>query len=266
MDILKTHDLTRKFGDLTAVDHMNISLRQGEFFGLLGPNGAGKTTAIKMLITLLPPTSGTATVAGHDIVTAQRDVRRHIGYVPQLLSADGQLTGYENLLVFARLFDVPRGEIRQRVEDALDFMGLKGAGDTLVRKYSGGMIRRLEIAQSMLHRPQLLFLDEPTLGLDPIARRTVWEHLARLRKDFNATILMTTHYMDEADKLCDRLAIMHLGSVVAMGTPAELKAGIGNENATLDEVFTHYSGGTLEEAQGGYRETRMTRRTAGRLR
>lgn len=265
MDILTTDHLTRTFGDLVAVNDMNISIGQGEFFGLLGPNGAGKTTAIKMLITLLPPTSGTARVAGHDIRTEQGAVRRHIGYVPQLLSADGQLTGYENLLVFARLYDVPRKEIESRVDEALEFMGLREAGDTLVRKYSGGMIRRLEIAQSMLHRPEVLFLDEPTLGLDPIARRTVWEHLSRLREDFNATILMTTHYMEEADELCNRVAIMHLGKVVAIGSPAELKEGIGKEHATLDDVFTHYSGDSLESA-GGYRETRMTRRTAGRLR
>jgi len=264
MDILSTDNLTKRFGTLTAVDHMTISLREGEFFGLLGPNGAGKTTAIKMLTTLLPPTAGGAHVAGYDIRTQAPQVRRHIGYVPQLLSADGQLTGYENLLIFAKLFDVPRDEVRSRVENALDFMGLKDAEDTLVRKYSGGMIRRLEIAQSMLHRPKMLFLDEPTLGLDPVARRTVWEHLTKLRKDFNTTIMMTTHYMDEADELCDRIAIMHLGKVAAIGSPAELKAGIGKEHATLDEVFTHYSGDSLEYPSG-YRETSRTRRTARRL-
>ena len=264
MDILTTDGLTKRFGTLTAVDSMTISLAEGEFFGLLGPNGAGKTTAIKMLITLLPPTSGSARVAGFDIRTHSSEVRRHIGYVPQLLSADGQLTGYENLLIFARLFDVPRNEIRSRAENALDFMGLKDAADTLVRKYSGGMIRRLEIAQSMLHRPKMLFLDEPTLGLDPVARRTVWEHLAKLREDFNTTIMMTTHYMDEADELCNRVAIMHLGRVVAIGTTATLKASIGMEGATLDDVFTHYTGGSLESA-GGYRETSRIRRAAHRL-
>jgi ABC-2 type transport system ATP-binding protein len=264
MDILNTDGLTKRFGTLTAVDNMTIALTQGEFFGLLGPNGAGKTTAIKMLITLLPPTAGSARVAGYDIRTQSSEVRRHIGYVPQLLSADGQLTGYENLLIFARLFDVPRSEIRSRAEDALDFMGLQDAADTLVRKYSGGMIRRLEIAQSMLHRPKMLFLDEPTLGLDPVARRAVWEHLTKLRDDFNTTIMMTTHYMDEADELCNRIAIMHLGKVVAIGTPAMLKASIGKEGATLDDVFTHYTGGSLESV-GGYRETSRIRRAAHRL-
>jgi ABC-2 type transport system ATP-binding protein len=264
MDILSTDNLTKKFGSLTAVNGMTISLKEGEFFGLLGPNGAGKTTAIKMLITLLPPTSGSAKVAGYDIRSQPSEVRRHIGYVPQLLSADGQLTGYENLLIFARLFDVPRSEARSRVEDALGFMGLQDAADVLVRKYSGGMIRRLEIAQSMMHRPQILFLDEPTLGLDPVARRTVWEHLTKLREDFNTTVMMTTHYMDEADELCGRTAIMHLGKVVALGTPADLKASIDNEHATMDDVFTHYTGALLESA-GGYRETSRIRRAAHRL-
>ena len=264
MQILTTEGLTKKFGDLVAVDNMTISLSQGEFFGLLGPNGAGKTTAIKMLITLLPPTAGTAKVAGFDIKTQSSLVRRNIGYVPQLLSADGQLTGYENLLVFARLFDVPRHEIHMRVDESLSLMGLHDAADTLVRKYSGGMIRRLEIAQSMLHRPKMLFLDEPTLGLDPVARRTVWDHLTKLRKNYNTTIMMTTHYMDEADELCDRIAIMHLGKVAAIGTPAQLKAGIGIEGATLDDVFTHYSGGSLE-SPGNYRDTSRLRRTARRL-
>lgn len=264
MDILSTDNLTKRFGALTAVNDMTISLKEGEFFGLLGPNGAGKTTAIKMLITLLPPTSGSARVAGYDIRTQPSEVRRHIGYVPQLLSADGQLTGYENLLIFARLFDVPRSEARSRVEDALDFMGLLDAADVLVRKYSGGMIRRLEIAQSMMHRPQILFLDEPTLGLDPVARRTVWEHLTKLREDFNTTVMMTTHYMDEADELCGRIAIMHLGKVVALGSPAELKASINKDHATMDDVFTHYTGNLLESA-GDYRETSRIRRAAHRL-
>jgi ABC-2 type transport system ATP-binding protein len=264
MEILSTYGLTKRFGNLTAVNNMTISLAQGEFFGLLGPNGAGKTTAIKMLITLLPPTAGTARVAGYDIRTQSSEVRRHIGYVPQLLSADGQLTGYENLLIFARLFDVPRSEARSRAEDALEFMGLKDAADILVRKYSGGMIRRLEIAQSMLHRPQVLFLDEPTLGLDPVARRTVWEHMRKLREDFNTTVMMTTHYMDEAEELCDRVAIMHLGKVAAIGSPEDLKKGIGKKDATLDDVFTHYSGDSLE-SPGDYRETSRVRRAGRRL-
>lgn len=264
MPILETQALTRRFGALTAVDALTGSVESGEVFGLLGPNGAGKTTVIKMLTTLLPPSSGNATVAGFDIVRHAAQVRRVIGYVPQMLSADGTLTGYENLLIFAKLYDIPNAELEQRTREALSFMGLSDAADKLVRTYSGGMIRRLEIAQSMLHRPAMLFLDEPTVGLDPLARRAVWEHIQQLRKDYGTTIFLTTHYMDEADMLCSRVAIMHLGKVAAIGTPAELKAAIGKEEATLDDVFTYYAGDTLDSG-GSYRETSRTRRTSQRL-
>jgi ABC-2 type transport system ATP-binding protein len=266
MSILETDQLTRRFGSLTAVDHLTISVEAGEVFGLLGPNGAGKTTAIKMLTTLLPPSSGTATIAGYDLLRQPGEVRRVIGYVPQMLSADGTLSGYENLLIFAKLYDLPRGERVERVRQALELMGLADAGDKTVRTYSGGMIRRLEIAQSMLHRPRVLFLDEPTVGLDPIARKAVWEHIERLRGEYGTTIFLTTHYMEEADTLCRRVAIMHLGRVAAIGTPAELRASIGGNGATLDDVFAHYAGATLEFENGGsYRETSRTRRTARRL-
>jgi len=264
MAILETQSLTRRFGTLTAVDALNLSIEPGEMFGLLGPNGAGKTTTIKMLTTLLPPTSGRARVAGYDIIRQPADVRRAIGYVPQMVSADGTLTGYENLLIFARLYDIPRAEQKKRVRAALDFVGLGDSADKLVRAYSGGMIRRLEIAQSLLHHPKVLFLDEPTVGLDPNARRAIWGHLEELRREFGTTILLTTHLMEEADRLCDRVAIMHLGRVVAIGTPAELKASIGGNGATLDDVFVHYTGNTLD-AGGTYRETIRERRTARRL-
>ena len=181
MAILETKALTRCFNGYTAVDALTIAVEAGEVFGLLGPNGAGKTTTIKMLTTLLPPTSGTASVAGFDIVRQAPDVRRVIGYVPQLVSADGNLTGYENLLIFAKLYDIPRAERQGRIHDALALNGLTEAGDRMVREYSGGMIRRLEIAQSTLHRPRVLFLDEPSVGLDPLARRAVWEHIEELR-------------------------------------------------------------------------------------
>ncbi|MGC8785958.1 MAG: ATP-binding cassette domain-containing protein [Anaerolineae bacterium] len=262
--VVQTQALTRCFGPLRAVDAVTLMVEAGEVFGLVGPNGAGKTTMIKMLTTLLPPTAGKASVAGFDVVRQAANVRRCIGYVPQVLSADGTLTGYENLLIFAKLYDIPRAERERRVREALAFMGLSDAADKLVRNYSGGMIRRLEIAQSMLHHPQILFLDEPTIGLDPLARKVVWEHIERLRADYGMTIFLTTHYMDEADSLCHRVAIMHLGKVVALGTPAELKASIGNPNATLDEVFTHYTGDILESG-GTYRETSRTRRTVYKL-
>ena len=211
--ILETDGLTRRFDDKTAVDAMTLSVGQGEIFALLGPNGAGKSTTIKMLTTLLPPTSGAARVAGFDIVRQAAEVRRQIGYVPQLLSADGSLTGYENLSIFAKLYDIPRRQRRERIHEALDFMGLTDSANRLVQQYSGGMIRRLEIAQSMLHRPKLLFLDEPTGGLDPLARQAVWERIAQLRDEDRMTIFFTTHFMEEADAWCDRLAIMNHGKV-----------------------------------------------------
>lgn len=262
--ILRTESLTRRFGTLTAVNDLTIAVEPGEVFGLLGPNGAGKSTTIKMLTTLLPPTSGDAQVAGLSITRHPGEVRRLIGYVPQMLSADGTLSGYENLLIFAKLYDIPRNVREKRVRDALAFMGLADAADRVVRTYSGGMIRRLEIAQSMLHRPRVLFLDEPTVGLDPNARRAVWAHVQQLNADYDTTIFLTTHLMEEADSLCSQIAIMHLGEVVAAGTPQALKTSIGDEGTTLDDVFIHYSGGVLESG-GNYRDTSRTRRTAKRL-
>ncbi len=262
--ILETHSITRRYGTLLAVDDLSLAIEGGEVFGLLGPNGAGKTTLLKMLTTLLPPTSGTARVAGYDIVHQALEVRRRIGYVPQALSADGTLSGYENLLLMAKLYDIPRANREARVHAAMDFMGLSEARDKLVRDYSGGMIRRLEIAGSILHRPPLLFLDEPTVGLDPLARNAVWEHVEEMRQDYGTTILLTTHMMEEADRLCGRVAIMHLGRIAALGTPVELKASLNGGEATLDDVFVHYAGGELDSG-GNYRETSRARRTARRL-
>ncbi|HEX6780279.1 MAG TPA: ATP-binding cassette domain-containing protein [Ktedonobacterales bacterium] len=262
--IITVDDLVKRFGEYPAVDQVSFEVAAGEVFGLLGPNGAGKTTIIKILTTLLPPTSGKATIVSFDVTRQPMEVRRRIGYVPQALSADGTLTGYENLMVFARLYDLPRAGRTELVREALSFMGLADAADRLVRTYSGGMIRRLEVAQAMLHRPQVLFLDEPTVGLDPVARKAVWEYLARLRQQSGMTVFLTTHYMEEADSLCDRVAIMHLGKMMALGTPAELKAGVEGENVSLDDVFTHYTGNTLESG-GSYRETARSRRTARRL-
>jgi len=266
MPIVETTNLTRRFADVLAVDEFSISVEEGEVFGLLGPNGAGKTTVIKMLTTLLVPTSGEASIAGYSVRRRSGAVRRLVGYVPQMLSADGQLSGYENLLIFAKLYDIPAREIRQRVDDALSFMGLGDVARSLVRTYSGGMIRRLEIAQSMLHRPRVLFLDEPTVGLDPSARRAVWEHIGQLRERFGMTIFLTTHLMEEADSLCGRVAIMHRGCIAALDSPAALKAALGVEGATLDDVFIHFAGDSLAAVGGGsYRDTKRARRTARRL-
>jgi ABC-2 type transport system ATP-binding protein len=262
--VLETQSLTRQFDSRIAVDRLTITVEGGEVFGLLGPNGAGKTTTIKMLTTLLPPTSGSARVAGFDIVRQAGEVRRAIGYVPQLISADGMLTGYENLLIFAKLYDIPRQQRQSRIEEALALIGLSDVANRLVNQYSGGMIRRLEIAQSMLHQPRVLFLDEPTGGLDPIARKAVWDHLLQLRDRHGTTVVFTTHLMEEADAFCSRLAIMHGGKVVANDTPAALKASIEKPNATLDEVFIHYAGTVLEEGDD-FRETARLRRAARRL-
>lgn len=264
MNIIETKGLTRRFGSFTAVDGVDLSLQEGEIFGLLGPNGAGKTTLIKMLTTLLPPTSGEGRVAGFDIVKDANDVRRVIGYVPQLLSADGTLTGYENLLIFAKLFDLPLQQREARIARLLAMMGLEDAAGKLVKTYSGGMIRRLEIAQSVLHEPRVLFLDEPTVGLDPLARRSVWEHIRKLREELSTTILLTTHYMDEADDLCQRIAILHRGQVAAIDTPASLKASLNGGHATLDEVFAHYAGTEAVEGSS-YLEISRTRVDARRV-
>jgi len=267
MKILETSGLTRRFGSLTAVDNLNLTVEEGEVFGLLGPNGAGKTTVIKMLTTLLPPTAGTATIAGFDIRQRPARVRASIGYVPQLVSVDGALSGYENLLIFAKLYGVPRALRRDRIAEALNFSGLSEAAGREVRGYSGGMIRRLELAMAMLHRPRLLFLDEPTAGLDPVARHAVWRQVRVLAREYGMTIFLTTHFMEEADILCGRVAIMNLGRMAALGSPAELKQSIGRADATLDDVFAHYTGHSLEiEHDGNYRNISQTRRNLARLR
>lgn len=255
--VIETAELTCRYGSFLAVDRLSIRVARGTSFGLLGPNGAGKSTTMKMLATLLRPTSGTARVAGFDIVTRAQAVREHIGYVPQVLSADGALTGYENLLLSARLYAIPGPERRRRIEEALAFMGLTEFGRNLVRSFSGGMIRRLELAQAMLHRPVLLFLDEPTIGLDPVARHAVWDRLRDLGASFGTTLLVTTHDMDEADHLCDELAIMHQGVIAAQGAPAALKQSVG-PGATLDDVFVHYTGGAALRGEQ-YESTRQTR-------
>ncbi len=254
--------LRYRFGDHVAVDGVDLDVRTGEVFGLLGPNGAGKTTTIRILTTLLPVVEGEARVFGLDVSASPMQARRLVGYVPQQLSADGQLTGRENVSMFARLFDVPRRERADRVAEVLDAMNLNDAVDRLANTYSGGMIRRLELAQALVNRPRVLILDEPTIGLDPVGRDTVWDRLRSWQAE-GITVLLTTHDMEEAEELCNRVALMHRGRIRAVGTPAELEARLGPE-ATLEDVFRHYAGDSLDE-EGEFRDVRSTRRVARRL-
>ena len=254
--------LVVRFGDVEAVRGVSFAVAAGESFGLLGPNGAGKTTTIRVLTTLLRPTEGTASVAGHDVVHDGLAIRRILGYIPQAISIDGALTARENLEFYARVTDVPRTERRDRIEHAVTVMGLGAFLDRLGRTLSGGMLRRLEIATALLNRPRILFLDEPTVGLDPTARRLVWERLEEFRESAGTTLLVTTHQMEEAERQCDRIAIMDLGHLAAQGTPAELCEEYGVE--TLDDVFTAATGRTIEEG-GSFRDARRSRRLSRRL-
>jgi ABC-2 type transport system ATP-binding protein len=262
LPVLELLALTRRFGAAIAVDALTFTVAGGEVFGLLGSNGAGKTTTIKMLTTLLKPSSGEARVAGRSILTEAVDVRRSIGYVPQAVSVDGSLTGFENLLIFAKLYDLPGRETDARIAEALDFMNLTADAERMVGTYSGGMVRRLEIAQATLHRPRVLFLDEPTVGLDPIARDAVWAHLTALRKDYGTTLFFTTHYMEEAEAHCDRIAIMHQGKVAALGRVGELETSLG-AGRSLNDVFTHFAG--KDPDSGSFRSIAHERQTADRL-
>lgn len=262
--IIGINALSRHFGKLIAVDSISIIVNVGEVFGLLGSNGAGKTTTIKMLTTLLPASSGDALVAGLSIKTQSVGVRRAIGYVPQAVSVDGSLTGYENLLIFAKLYDIPRVDRTKRIQETLEFMGLSSDSGRLVNEYSGGMVRRLEIALSTLHRPKVLFLDEPTVGLDPIARDAVWKLLMDLRDNFGTTLFFTTHYMEEAESHCDRIAIMQRGKIAALGTCKELENSYGSTSHSLNEVFSHYAG-NAHETNGSFRKISTDRATAQRL-
>ena len=259
---LETIGLTRRFGEFTAVDAISFAVPTGAIFGLLGPNGAGKSTTIRMLTTLLAPTAGSGRVAGFDIIRQAVDVRRVIGYVPQMLSADGNLTAFENLLIFAKVYGIPGPRRKERIMEVLAFMGLAEVAGALVNTFSGGMIRRLEIAQSMLHRPVVLFLDEPTVGLDQVARRNVWEHILKLRNEFGTTILLTTHYMEEAEELCEQVAIMHRGRIVTLGAPEAIKAAA--RAATLDDAFAYYTGSSMADG-GTFRDAARARRVARRL-
>jgi ABC-2 type transport system ATP-binding protein len=262
--IVSVEALTKNFGSKAAVDHISFEIPRGEVFGLVGPNGAGKTTTVKMLTTLLPSSGGRARIHGYDVSRQADQVRRFIGYVPQALSADGDLTGYENLLIFCKLLGISGTERLRRINEVLELMDLTEAAHRLVKQYSGGMVRRLEVGQAMLMRPSVLFLDEPTVGLDPVARGTVWDLLNNFKQQYPLSIMITTHYMEEAEALCDRVAIMKHGRVVVLDSPAALREGTGKPGATLEDAFRYYTGGDYEE-EGDYRDVKRTRKIARRL-
>ena len=237
MKAVEVRNLSKIYkGDIKAVDDISFDVEEGIIFGFLGPNGAGKSSTIKILVTLTKAPQGTAKIFGVDVTKESSKVREMIGYVPQDISADGTLTGYENLLLSAKLYDIPRGERLQRIKNILEIMGLTQRAHSLVATYSGGMVRRLEIGQAMLHRPRLLFLDEPTIGLDPAGRKLVWEHIQELKKEWKTTIFLTTHYMEEAEVLCDRIGIIDHGKISIIDSPDALKekVGVGTVTVVLD--------------------------------
>jgi len=248
---IEVKDIVKKFGDFTAVAGISFAVKDGEIFGLLGPNGAGKSTLIRMMVTLLPPTSGTAIINGFDVVKKADDVRRSIGVIPQAMTSDLELTVYENLLIFAKLYGVPRDTRSRLIAELLAAVELTQWADKPVKNLSGGMRRRVEIARGLVHEPRVFFLDEPTTGLDPVSRTAVWGMLRKIKSQRDLTVLITTHYMDEADKLCDRIAIVDHGKLVALDSPEALKASIPGrapETVTLDDVFVHYTGRDLRDA------------------
>jgi len=245
MSAIEVDGLTKRFGDFVAVDQVRFNVEDGEIFGLLGPNGAGKTTLIRMLTTLTPPTEGSARVAGHDVRKDADGVRNAIGVIPQALTSDPELTAEENLVLHAKLYGVPAEQRQTLVRDLLESVDLTRFAKALVGTFSGGMRRRLEIARGLVHSPKILFLDEPTTGLDPVSRTNVWEMIDKLQKDSHLTILLTTHYMDEADKLCDRIAIVDHGKLAALDTPTKLKDSIPG-NDVVEAEFANAPANWLE--------------------
>jgi ABC-2 type transport system ATP-binding protein len=257
-----------RYGAVEAVRGASLSVAAGEIFGLLGPNGAGKSSLLRVLTTLGRQNYGRASVLGHDVEREPEAVRRVIGYVPQALSADGSLTGKENARLFAHLYNLSRARSRARVDEVLEVMGIAPAADDLVRTYSGGMVRRLEIACALLNLPRVLMLDEPTIGLDPVARRSLWRYLRELQAENGMTMLITTHYLHEAEEHCERVAVMSAGRVVAEGKPDEVRATIGSSAGNLEDAFVALSEaepGAATETKGGLDDISRVRRTARRL-
>jgi ABC-2 type transport system ATP-binding protein len=250
MDTITVEGLAKVYPRVKAVDNVSFTIDQGEIFGFLGPNGAGKTTTIKILLTLLRPTAGKIDIFGINALSHPEKVREIAGYVPQDVSVDGDLTGYENMLIYAKLYRLPRQQREERIKETLEYLQILDRSPEMVSTYSGGMMRRLEIAQSLINRPKVLFLDEPSIGLDPSARRNMWDLIKQLREEFGATIFINTHDMAEADFLCDRIGIMDRGKLVTVGAPSELKSTVGGEVLTISSP----SPGCLEKIQMlGYR-------------
>jgi ABC-2 type transport system ATP-binding protein len=233
LDIIKTENLTKKFNGLTAVDNITLSVKKGEIFGFLGPNGAGKTTTIKMLTTLLNPTSGSATINNFNIIKDKNEVRQNIGIVFQEPALDTELTGEENLDYHARMYGLNKNKRKDRIDEVLQLVNLEDKKNVYVKNYSGGMKRRLEIARGLMHFPKVLFLDEPTLGLDSQTRRAIWDYIKKMNKQEETTIFLTTHYMDEADYLCNRVGIIDLGKILVIDSTSNLKKSVGNDVITL---------------------------------
>ena len=238
MCAIDVQNIVKKFGDFTAVKGISFSVAEGEIFGLLGPNGAGKSTLIRMMVTLLTPTSGTAIINGFDVVKQSDGVRQSIGVIPQAMTSDLELSVEENLIIFAKLYSVPKLKRVRLINELLEAVELTQWRHAQVKNLSGGMRRRVEIARGLVHEPRIFFLDEPTTGLDPVSRVAVWEMLEKIKSERNLTILITTHYMDEADKLCDRIAIVDHGELKALDSPLKLKASIPGKNS-LEVSFTH---------------------------
>jgi ABC-2 type transport system ATP-binding protein len=264
MNSIEITGLTKKYGNITAVDGINLTIKKGEIFGLLGPNGAGKTTALMMLSTLLKPTSGSATINGFDVNTMAPEVRGSIGMVFQDPSSDEVLTGYENLKLHALLYNVPISVINKRIENVLELVDLQKRKNDRVKTYSGGMRRRMEIARGLLHEPKILFLDEPTIGLDPQTREHIWKYIMSLAKNTGMTIVVTTHYMEEAEKLCDRVAIIDRGKIVALDSPDNLKRTLGGDIVLLKgeglnlEALKKLPFVSCVEIQGGFIQLSVT--------
>lgn len=257
INAIQVDHLVKKFGDLVAVNDISFNVAQGEIFGLLGPNGAGKTTLIRMMTTLTPPTSGTALIAGHDVSKDPDGVRHVIGVIPQALTSDPELTARENMMVHAKLYGVPSNRRDKLIDDLLESVNLTKFRNALVGTFSGGMRRRIEIARGLVHSPSVLFLDEPTTGLDPVSRTNVWEMIRNLRQKSELTILLTTHYMDEADKLCERIAIVDHGKLAALDTPARLKDSVPG-NDTVEAEFEAAPPNWTEQLRGLAQATSVT--------